>query len=414
MKHLLVAILAASFVGSASAQVKEGQPVAFDFQGVPLIAVMQATYKSLLQRDFVITPEVLALDKRVSMSVKAVPLDKVPAFVDGLLAAQGVQAERREDGIYYLVVKDRSAARAAPGVPGASLPEGRPGEAPAAPVVEVSRDLVKLFHPQNRSVEFMVTVLNAAFSAPVARPGGSAVIVAAPKDRIETILELADDLDVLPKNVEVSASFVEVATSASGSSGLSLVASVLGARFGVQVGQGQGAVTVSNQNFQLILDALSADGRFKQVSNPRLVGDDGEKLVLSVGDETPTLQSSGKDNAGNTVQSIVYRPSGVILDVLPKVLGSGRLSLQVDGQVSSFKATVTGVTGSPTLSKRQVKTAVTVGDGDVLIIGGLEDSTVATERSGLSFLPRSWSATSKSDKRTDLVLVLSAKVLAKK
>jgi hypothetical protein len=71
---------------------------------------------------------------------------------------------------------------------------------------------------------------------------------------------------------------------------------------------------------------------------------------------------------------------------------------------------VTGVTGSPTLVKRQVKTQVTVGDGEVILIGGLNDQQSSRSSSALSFFP-SWSAKSSSSSSTDLVLVLSAKVV---
>ncbi|MGO4469843.1 hypothetical protein AB4Z11_30250, partial [Pseudoduganella sp. RAF53_2] len=146
------------------------------------------------------------------------------------------------------------------------------------------------------------------------------------------------------------------------------------------------------------------------VSNSRVGGDDYEKLTLSVGDETPTISSTGKDNAGNAVQNVTYRPSGVIVDVTPKVLGNGRIRLVVDGQISNFKATVTGVSSSPTLIKRQVKTTVTVGDGEVLLIGGLNDSQKADTVNRLPFLPASWTGSSASSSNSDLVLVLSAKV----
>lgn len=69
-----------------------------------------------------------------------------------------------------------------------------------------------------------------------------------------------------------------------------------------------------------------------------------------------------------------------------------------------------GVSGSPTLIKRQVKTAVTVGDGDVLVIGGLTDTQTTNNTSGIAFLPASWSVNSGTKVQTDLVLVLSAKV----
>jgi type II secretory pathway component GspD/PulD (secretin) len=160
----------------------------------------------------------------------------------------------------------------------------------------------------------------------------------------------------------------------------------------------------------VVIDALNTDGRFKQVSNSRIVGDDYQKMVLTVGDETPTIGSSGKDNSGNSVQNIIYRPSGVIVDVLPKVLGGGKISLAIDGQISSFKPTVSGVTGSPTLIKRQVKTAVTVNDGEVLLIGGLNDAQTVDSSSGFAFLPSSWAARSGTKLHTDLVLILSAQV----
>jgi len=191
-----------------------------------------------------------------------------------------------------------------------------------------------------------------------------------------------------------------------------LLATVLGARLGVTLGavNSGSAFSVKNSKFELVIDALKTDGRFKQVSNSRVVGDDYEKLVLTVGDETPTIASTGRDNAGNTVQNVVYRPSGVIVDVLPKVLGNGRIQLLVDGQISNFKSTATGVTASPTLVKRQVKTKVTVADGDVLLIGGLNDTQSSGTSSALSFFP-SWAARSSTSAHTDLVLILSAKVV---
>ena len=67
---------------------------------------------------------------------------------------------------------------------------------------------------------------------------------------------------------------------------------------------------------------------------------------------------------------------GVIVDVVAKVLGSGKVKIAIDGQISSFKATSTGVSGSPTLIKRQVKTTITVSDGEVLLLGGFERQPV--------------------------------------
>ncbi|SFM48525.1 type II and III secretion system protein [Rugamonas rubra] len=228
-------------------------------------------------------------------------------------------------------------------------------------------------------------------------------------DKMQTLIAA---VDALPKLVDVSASWVEVTNNVGSGRGISLLATVLGAKLGVSLGSvnSGSAISLKSASFQLVVDALNTDSRFKQVSNSRIVGDDYENLVLTVGDETPTISSTGKDNAGNTVQNVVYRPSGVIVDVLPKVLGSGRIQLLVDGQISSFKTTATGVAGSPTLIKRQVKTRVTVANGEVLLIGGLNDTQKTVSTSSLPFLPASWSSKSDSAVQTDLVLILSAKV----
>ena len=390
-------------------------PVALNFVGVSLLSFAQATYKNMLGRDFVISPELVGLDKRITISVGMLDAAALPGFVDGLLRTEGIASELR-DGIYYLDVAKRGEGAVAPSVvasihgyvPTAAM---APALDPAAlPVKIAAPDRVGVYRPLHRSVDFMVTVLNAAFGSPVARPGGDQVVLSVPDARYDAVRQLADTLDVQPRTVEVSASFVEVTRSNSSARGLALVASVLGRRFGATFNAGAGSLAVSAGGFQLVLDALEADGRFKQISNSRVVGDEAEKMLLSVGDETPTISSTGRDNQGNAVQSVVYRPSGVILDVLPRVVGSGAVWLQVDGQVSSFQATANGVSGSPTLVKRQVKTAVTVADGAVLVIGGLDDTKTVGNRSGFSFLPATWSTRSESDTHTDLILILSAKV----
>lgn len=387
-------------------------PLSFNLAGVPVVAFLQATYKSVLHRDYVISPDVLAMEKRFTISVRDLPSASAPAFVDDLLMMQGIQSQKRGE-IYYL-----TAAGAVPVV--ASLPVvASVSLAPAAqvppefvPLPAVVEKSVHVYAPLHRPAEFMAAVINAAFAQPFASAAGSQVVLSVMPERLDDVLKLAQALDLAVHSVEVQASFVEVMRSDSSNGGLSLVASVLGAKFGVAVGlvgTGPGSVSIVGGNFQAVLSALQADGRFKQVSNSRVLGDDSKNMTLTVGDETPTVSSSGMDNAGNAVQNIVYRPSGVILDVLPRVLGSGRLSLLVDGQISSFQATSTGVTGSPTLVKRQVKTTVTVNDGEVVIIGGLDDKKSSYNRSGFSFLPRSWAGAVSSDTHTDLVLILSAK-----
>lgn len=408
MRNLIAALAFVPLVAVAA-------PVSFAFDGVSLLQFSRATFKDVLRADYVISPDVLAMDRKITLSVSNVPQSTVREFVEGILQQQGIVVEQRGE-VFYLLPAPKAPLLALPRDPAVPSPFVPPpsNAAVVAPVppIELETDVYACV---NRSSDFLAAVLVSAFTERSAKSvAGNVMLVGSAAD-LARMRKLLIAVDSLPRLVDVSASWVEVADSASDGRGISLAASVLGAKFGVKLGAvtSGAALSVNSSSFELVIDALKTDGRFKQISNSRLVGDDYEKLALSVGDETPTVSSTGRDNTGNAVQNIVYRPSGVIVDVLPKVLGNGRIQLLVDGQISNFKSTVTGVTGSPTLVKRQVKTQVTVGDGEVILIGGLNDQQSSRSSSALSFLP-SWSAKASSTSATDLVLVLSAKVVQQK
>jgi len=416
MRAFFAGLLAAPLLASAA-------PISFNFNDVSLLAFSQSTLKNLLHVDYVISPDVLAMGRKITLSVASIDDAKVLEFVQGILLQQGVSIDVRQ-GVYYLLPMSKAAAavdaHSVELAPIAAVKSAVAGAGVSAELAGVDAlggrrlkdDLSEVYSPKNRPSDFLVTLVASAFGARAAVAAGGDLLITGSQEDLEKIRKLLDVVDSVPKLVDVSASWIEVTDNSSDGRGISLLATVLGAKLGVTLGtvNSGSAVSVRNSKFELVIDALKTDGRFKQVSNSRVVGDDYEKLVLTVGDETPTIASTGRDNAGNTVQNVVYRPSGVIVDVLPKVLGNGRIQLLVDGQISNFKSTATGVTASPTLVKRQVKTKVTVADGDVLLIGGLNDTQSSGTSSALSFFP-SWVARSSTSAQTDLVLILSAKVV---
>lgn len=405
MKKIIAALAFAPLVSFAA-------PLAFNFNDVSLLQFSQATFKNVLHADYVISPDVLAMDRKITLSVSGVEESAVRDFVEAILLQQGIMIDQR-GAVFYLLPAQKAAVASVPVRAVAPTVISPVSAAFASPLVDPPAPLeTDLYIAVNRPSDFLAAVVAGAFGEKKAASVAGGVMLSGSVDDIERMKKLLAMVDSLPRLVDVSASWVEVADSASDGRGISLAATVLGAKFGVKLGaiSSSAALSVSSSSFELVIDALKTDGRFKQVSNSRLVGDDYEKLSLSVGDETPTVSSTGRDNTGNAVQNIVYRASGVIVDVLPKVLGNGRIQLLVDGQISNFKSTVTGVTGSPTLVKRQVKTQVTVGDGEVILIGGLNDQQSSRSSSAFSFLP-SLSAKASSSSATDLVLVLSAKVV---
>lgn len=411
--------------------IAEGSAVALSFNAVSIVQFGQSMFKGMMHRDFVVAPDVVGLDRKITIDVKSINSDDLPRFVEDLLAREGIKTTLK-DGVYYLTLPRLDAAYAgAQGGSGSSGPapvQGGGVPVPGGPVdgsmgmdtrrvdgVQTRRDDEdsELFSPQHRTAEFVGAVVAAGFGPRAASVAGEVVMLTGSKAAVRKMLALCKSLDTAPQMVDVSASWIEVTNSSGESRGISLAASFLGARLGASLGSvnSGSAVSLKNTRFELVMDALNSDARFKQVTNSRLVGYDRTKLKLTVGDKTATVSSSGNDNAGNRVQNIVYTPSGVIIDALPRVLGGGGISLDVDAQISSFKANTNGLVGSPTLILRQLTTTVGLRDGDVMLLGGLQDTQSSESKSGLAFLPNSWVVKSGGKQQTDLVLVVSAKVL---
>lgn len=420
MKRLLLSLCLLPVFAHAA------EPTAsLNFQAIPLVQFAQATYKVMLKRDYVLSPELLAMDRPITVSVRNIPALELPAFVEGVLASQGVLTVERK-GIYYLTnsvgTEPRSGGQALP-LSGpirsaASLPLLPEEFGPTGSVLSVQspREEPDVDHvvyvPLNRKADFIVASLNSIFASHPAALAGGVVVLSSPKAVLDKVLLIAQGIDLSPNKVKVSATFVEVSTSAASGAGVSVIANLLGAKLGVKFGStGSGSLSLGNNNFQIVLDALASDSRFHQVSSPTALVDDYEKTSLSFGDSVPTVGSTTLDKSGNPLQQIVYQPSGVLLDVTTRVLGSGKINVSVDGQVSSFGVTATGVIGSPTLSKRQVQTSLTLSDSEILVIGGLNSAKNLDGTSGMSFLPKSWASYNNNASATDLVLILSAQVV---
>jgi len=393
-------------------------PVQLNFDKVELTQFLAAAYGDALKKNFVVSPQLLNESKKVSLHVD-IERDKLAQFLEEYLQRLGINAPEK-DGIVYLSAAAPTSAALPPGVPGEATPlmPSPLGLSPIGPTsasppsIPIAEKEFRTFRPAHRDADFIATVLNAAFGPGTASRAGAQLVLAATKTVVDKALSLAADIDVAPAQVTVSATFVEVSSADGKSRGFSLIANVLGARLGASIGttDSPNTFSIKSTSFEAVLNALDSDGRFRQVSNPRVTVDDYEKTTITVGDETPTVAGTTLDNNGRAIQQVVYRPSGVILDVLPKVLGDGRIQMIIDGQVSSFQSTTTGVSNSPTLVKRQVKTSLTLDSGEVMVIGGLNDSKATTNRSGLAFLPSFFAVTNEQRSNTELVLVLSAQV----
>jgi general secretion pathway protein D len=129
----------------------------------------------------------------------------------------------------------------------------------------------------------------------------------------------------------------------------------------------------------------------KILSNPSLVVLNNQPATLQVGDQVPISTGTATVlTANNTVvNTIDYRNTGIILQVVPRVSANGTVVLDVSQEDSAVSPT-SATPLTPTISNRAVKSSIAVPNGQTVLLAGLiKDETDRTRQGipGLNQLP---------------------------
>ncbi len=209
---------------------------------------------------------------------------------------------------------------------------------------------------------------------------GSLLVYASPAEH-RRIAALLAQIDRMPKQVLLEATIAEVTLNDELKFGLrwyfehhnftGRFTDTLGALAGVVPGF---SFLYSGANVQVALTALADVTDVKIVSSPTLMVLDNQEARLQVGDEVPTVTQQAQsvtDPGAPVVNSVVLRDTGVILHVRPHINEGGRVTLEIQQEVSDVVPTTTSGIDSPTIRQRKLDTTVVVGDGESLALGGL-------------------------------------------
>ncbi|NLI96288.1 MAG: type II secretion system secretin GspD [Synergistaceae bacterium] len=153
------------------------------------------------------------------------------------------------------------------------------------------------------------------------------------------------------------------------------------------------------------------------LSMPRLLCTDNMESELQVGQVIPQLKSKLADtsNPSAVQNSYDYKDTGLILKVTPHVRSGNLVALEIDQTVEDVLTPMT--VNTPTTSKRQIKSNVTVGDGQTIVLGGLikeSDKSVKSRVPILSYIPilgDFFKSVAKSREKVDLLIFLTPQIL---
>jgi len=224
--------------------------------------------------------------------------------------------------------------------------------------------------------------INAKEVSVVADVDNNALLISTTPREYERVEAIVRQLDILPTQVMLEAVIAEVTLNDElefgirwalehGNLSLGLSDLITGAVASQFPGFNFGFAT---QDIQVTLSALSGITDVNVISSPTLMALNNQKAVLQVGDQVPviTQQATGViTNNAPVVNQVELRDTGIILAVVPRVNASGRVTLDIEQEVSSVVNTTTSGIDSPTIRQRKIATRVVVNDGESLALGGL-------------------------------------------
>ena len=284
-----------------------------------------------------------------------------------------------------------------------------------------------------------------------ADPSTNALIITAPEPQYRQLRAVIDKLDARRAQVFVESLIAEVnadkaaefgiqwqgALGHSGASNIGLLGtnfSVGGANiFKLASGGATGAVTPStglnagvahSTNGIYVLGFLArylqANGDGNILSTPNLLTLDNEEAKIVIGQNVPfvtgqyTNAGVGGTTSGtvNPFQTIERKDVGLTLRVKPQISENGTVKLSIFQEVSSVQPSSVGAANGPTTNKRSIESNVLVGDGSIVVLGGLLQDEYAGNQEkvpGLGDVPffgNLFKSEARSRKKTNLMVFL--------
>lgn len=239
---------------------------------------------------------------------------------------------------------------------------------------------------------------------------------------------LAAGFGSTPMQLSGSAGVLPNAAAGYPSRSISIPAALIGSVTGPALG-----VSYQGSNYGVVINALRSFGNLKVLSNPNVQVRNGTPALLSVGTSsryvsqsasTQTVPGGGASTTSSSVQTDTVF-SGVMVGVLPMVRDDGRIELlinpmQSDVDPASLQLVSVGgdnLVSLPKVSYKGLTTTLNVGDGDVVVVGGLIDQRSSNNDRGapgvsdVPLLGKMFGNQTKVHGSRELVIVLRVRVL---
>ncbi|MFN8570932.1 MAG: AMIN domain-containing protein [Gemmatimonadaceae bacterium] len=178
--------------------------------------------------------------------------------------------------------------------------------------------------------------------------------------------------------------------------------------------------TTALGNFTLtsFIDALRSQNLSDIQAEPSVVTLDNREARILVGQETPVrvIDAGSAAQIGQPVRANVqFKETGIILTVTPHITNNRQISMKIEAEQSELR--VVGGDLGFFIDKRNARTQLLVRDGETAVIGGLTQTQIVKNRSGipilgdLPLLGKLFSQYDEQEDKKDLLILITPHII---
>lgn len=253
----------------------------------------------------------------------------------------------------------------------------------------------------------------------------NAVVLSAPTEVLSKFRDDISQFDIPAAQILVEVQLVELTDTSADQLGLNL--NYVNGKQGPALDPTLGtiryqAITTLTNGFAANLKALVEKSQARVKAAPRIATVSGRGASIFVGRQryvaTPIDSGGGGDFSFGGGGSRNFIDAGVRLTVTPFTGGQGQILIRVDAEVSTLSAP-DPVTNLPERSTRKANTEVRVGNGQTLVIGGLDQQETREVHTKVPVLgnlpllgPALFQTKNLRSSKTELVLLVTPRILS--
>lgn len=164
------------------------------------------------------------------------------------------------------------------------------------------------------------------------------------------------------------------------------------------------------------LEAIAVNNEVRLLARPSLTVINNMEGVIRIGAEVPVQLGETIGIGGSSTTNIQYRPTGIELNITPRINDDGVVNLTIRQELSSVSES-SGVGNNPIFENQEIETTVVVRDGENVVLGGLIQSSNNALNTGVPYLNqvpglgRLFSYQRDNNERRELFIVLRPEIV---